>query len=194
MWLCMVVWCTKNLHLDGISFMWHQPCQRCKYTTLVDIQKHAIKSYSCRITRERSESAGEQGILLNRHHHIFLVYSVTHTDEQPVWLVVIYFNCQHPVWGCVVHVFFCFGFGVCVCVCFRFTLSYTGEQSQWLFMITLVNSHSGCLWLHWWTVTVVVYDYCQHPVCVCVWGGGYSVSCLTLVNTVCVFLVYSCTG
>ena len=23
--------------------MWHQPCQRCKYTTLVDIQKRAIK-------------------------------------------------------------------------------------------------------------------------------------------------------
>ena len=25
--------------------MWHQPCQRCKYTTLVDIQKRTIKSY-----------------------------------------------------------------------------------------------------------------------------------------------------
>ena len=23
--------------------MWHQPCQRCKYTTSVDIQKRAIK-------------------------------------------------------------------------------------------------------------------------------------------------------
>ena len=31
---------------DGSSFMWHQPCQHRKYTTLVDIQKHAIKSYS----------------------------------------------------------------------------------------------------------------------------------------------------
>ena len=31
---------------DGSSFMWHQPCQCCKYTTLVDIQKRAIKSYS----------------------------------------------------------------------------------------------------------------------------------------------------
>ena len=31
---------------DGSSFMWHQPRQRCKYTTLVDIQKCAIKSYS----------------------------------------------------------------------------------------------------------------------------------------------------
>ena len=26
--------------------MWHQPCQRCKYTTSVDIQKRAIKGYS----------------------------------------------------------------------------------------------------------------------------------------------------
>ena len=31
---------------DGSSFMWHQPCQRCKYTTSVDIQKRAIKSYT----------------------------------------------------------------------------------------------------------------------------------------------------
>ena len=34
---CMVVWCTQNLRRDGNSFMWHQPCQRCKYTTSVDI-------------------------------------------------------------------------------------------------------------------------------------------------------------
>ena len=31
---------------DGSSFKWHQPCQRCKYTTSVDIQKCAIKSWS----------------------------------------------------------------------------------------------------------------------------------------------------
>ena len=40
---CMVVWCTQNLRRNGCSFMWHQPCQRCKYTTSVDIQKRAIK-------------------------------------------------------------------------------------------------------------------------------------------------------
>ena len=38
------VWCTQNLHRDSSSFMWHQPCQRCKYTTLVDIQKCTMKS------------------------------------------------------------------------------------------------------------------------------------------------------
>ena len=36
---CMVVWCKQDLRRDGCSFMWHQPCQRCKYTTSVDIQK-----------------------------------------------------------------------------------------------------------------------------------------------------------
>ena len=39
---CMVVWCTQNaprLTLSGSRFLWHQPCQRCKYTTSVDIQK-----------------------------------------------------------------------------------------------------------------------------------------------------------
>ena len=34
---CIVVWCTQNLHWDSCSFMWHQPCQRCKYTTSMDI-------------------------------------------------------------------------------------------------------------------------------------------------------------
>ena len=52
---------------DGISFMWHQPCLRCKYTTSVDIQKRA------RITCERIESARERRMALyksdHRHHH-----------------------------------------------------------------------------------------------------------------------------
>ena len=39
----MVVWCTQNFRRDGSSFMWHQPCLRCKYTTSGDIQKRAIK-------------------------------------------------------------------------------------------------------------------------------------------------------
>ena len=34
---CLVVWCTQNLRQDGCSFMWHQPCQRCKYTTSVGV-------------------------------------------------------------------------------------------------------------------------------------------------------------
>ena len=40
---CMVVWCTQKLHQDGSSFMWHQPCRRCKYTTSVNIKKRALK-------------------------------------------------------------------------------------------------------------------------------------------------------
>ena len=32
-----------RMRRDGRSFMWHQPCQSCKYTTLVDIQKRTIK-------------------------------------------------------------------------------------------------------------------------------------------------------
>ena len=38
-----VIYSTRR---DGSSFMRHQPCQRCKYTTSMDIQKRAIKSYS----------------------------------------------------------------------------------------------------------------------------------------------------
>ena len=40
---CMDAWCTQNLRRDVPSFTWHQPCQRCKYTTSMDIKIHAIK-------------------------------------------------------------------------------------------------------------------------------------------------------
>ena len=48
MWLCMKwhgawLYGVHRMHRDGSSFMWHQPCQRCKYTTSVDIQKCAIR-------------------------------------------------------------------------------------------------------------------------------------------------------
>ena len=58
----MVVWCTQDLRWDGCSFMWHQPCQCCKYTTSVNIQKTRYKaSHSCRTSCECSESAQESG-------------------------------------------------------------------------------------------------------------------------------------
>ena len=48
MWLCMKwygawLYSVHRTRQDGSRFMWHQPCQRCKYTTSVDIQKRAIK-------------------------------------------------------------------------------------------------------------------------------------------------------
>ena len=48
MWLCMTwhgAW-LSGVHRtcwDGSRFMWHQPCQHCKYTTSVNIKKSAIK-------------------------------------------------------------------------------------------------------------------------------------------------------
>ena len=54
MWLC-IKWQSAWLYVvhikrrDGSSFMWHQPCQRCKYTTSVDIQKRAVKSHAINI-------------------------------------------------------------------------------------------------------------------------------------------------
>ena len=48
MWLCMKwhgawLYGVHRTRRDGSSFMWHQPCQRCKYTTSVDIQKTCYK-------------------------------------------------------------------------------------------------------------------------------------------------------
>ena len=47
LWFCMKwhgVWLygVRRTHWDGSSFMWHQLCQRCKYTTLVATQKNAL--------------------------------------------------------------------------------------------------------------------------------------------------------
>ena len=49
MWLCIKwhgtwLYGVHRTRRDGSRFLWHQPCQRCKYITSVDIQKHAIKS------------------------------------------------------------------------------------------------------------------------------------------------------
>ena len=49
MWLCMKwhgawLYGVHRTRRDGSRFLWRQPCQRCKYTTSVDIQKRAIKS------------------------------------------------------------------------------------------------------------------------------------------------------
>ena len=51
MWLCMKwhgawLYGVHRMCQGGSSFTWHQPCQRCKYTTSVDSQKCTIKSYS----------------------------------------------------------------------------------------------------------------------------------------------------
>ena len=51
MWLCVKwhgawLYGVHRTRRDGSSFMWHQPCQRCKCTISVDSQKRAIKSYS----------------------------------------------------------------------------------------------------------------------------------------------------
>ena len=48
MWLCMKwhdawLYGVHRTRRDGSSFMWHQPCQRCKYTTSVDIWKTRYK-------------------------------------------------------------------------------------------------------------------------------------------------------
>ena len=75
MWFCMKrhgawLYDVHRMRWDGSSFMWHQPCQRCKYTTLVDIKtlKNTIKaSHLCRITCECSESAREWRIAVYKN-------------------------------------------------------------------------------------------------------------------------------
>ena len=54
-------------------FMWHQPCQRCKHTTSMDFQKCAIQilNKACHsvVTCERSESARERRVALDKSNH-----------------------------------------------------------------------------------------------------------------------------
>jgi len=85
---------------DGSSFMWHQPCQCCKYTTSVDIQKLTVKDiHSCRITCERSESAREWRIALYKSDH----QSVRHRNvsgQEADWIITLrYFTLAQLSFG-----------------------------------------------------------------------------------------------
>ena len=80
MWLCMKwhgawLYGVHRTRRDGNSFMymtWHRPCQRCNYTTLVDIQKRRYEKLVTQVLRiicERSESARERRTALYRSNH-----------------------------------------------------------------------------------------------------------------------------
>ena len=104
---CKVLWCMHHLHQDGSSFMPHQPCQGCKYTTSADIQKNALKkdSHSCRITCKRSESAqesGEQCYICDHqsktsHTQSTLVPSQAQITAIPGWPSVNASSCAQPI-------------------------------------------------------------------------------------------------
>ena len=58
---CMMYTECDKTAADGNSFVWHQPCQRRKYTTRwIFKNAHSKASHSCRITCKRSESARER--------------------------------------------------------------------------------------------------------------------------------------
>ena len=53
MWLCMKwygawLYGVHRMRRDGSSFMWQQPCQRCKYTTLVNIKRQNKRKQTTR--------------------------------------------------------------------------------------------------------------------------------------------------
>ena len=59
MWLCTKwhgawLYGVHRTRRVGSSFTWHHPCQRCEYTTSVDIQKRAIKKLVTRVDRLRA--------------------------------------------------------------------------------------------------------------------------------------------
>ena len=65
----MVVWCTQNLRRDGSSFMWHQPCQRCKrHTTSVALFKTRYKKLVTHVESHASavslQESGEQRYII----------------------------------------------------------------------------------------------------------------------------------
>ena len=69
MWLCMK-WHSAWLYGEhrmcwgSSSFMWHQPCQRCKYTTSAEIQKHYKKPFIGIESHASAVSARERRIAL----------------------------------------------------------------------------------------------------------------------------------
>ena len=73
---CAVVRCTQNLRRDGCSSTWHQPCQRCKYTTSVDVQKTCYEKLVTQVEPhasavsllKRAENSAVQATINQKEH------------------------------------------------------------------------------------------------------------------------------
>jgi len=71
----LLLWCTQNFRRDGCSFIWHQPSQRCKYTTSVDIQKTRYKKLVIHVEPHASavsllKRAENSAIIISDHQSI----------------------------------------------------------------------------------------------------------------------------
>ena len=71
------------MHRDGCSFMANQPCQRCKYTTSVDIQKTRYEKLVTHVEPHASavsllKRAENSAIIISDHHSI----NQSQTDRQ----------------------------------------------------------------------------------------------------------------
>ena len=78
MWLCMKwhsawLYGVHRTHRDGSSLTWLQPCQRCKYTTRVDIHKSAIKSYKKLVIRVELHSRAVSPLKSRKKRYITAV-------------------------------------------------------------------------------------------------------------------------
>ena len=110
MWLCMK-WHGDGAWFYGVhrtcwgssSFMWHQPCQHCKYTTSVDIKnkKNLWKLVThVRITCKHCESAQEWRITLYKksdQQQLTTVYnhqSCWNNSVESLWLVWLWRLCE----------------------------------------------------------------------------------------------------
>ena len=107
MWLCMKwhgagLYGVHRTHQDGSSFMWHQLCQRCKHTTLVNIEMcyinlfthvesyaSAVSAWEWRIALYKSD---QQWLVLHEMYHILIFYEklvnymMTEAKALPEWL------------------------------------------------------------------------------------------------------------
>ena len=139
MWLCMKwhgawLYGVHSTRRDGSSFMWHQLCERCKYTISVDIEKGGTRNaiHWCRITCQRSASARERKIAFCKRtvsppmaaafwifKHLFHIYIYIYTAL--IFFKFFFFFFFVQVW--IMHAVFA-TVCVCVCVCVWLELSY----------------------------------------------------------------------
>ena len=128
---CMVVWCTQNLHQDDSSFMWHQSCQHCKYTTSVDVKKMRDKKLVTHVESHVSTvsllESGEQHCIKainNNHSTVFVAcqcssaktlrfaqYSMRQTDVH--WKYYMWPSPMKWVWSCILIVWDVYNFENC---------------------------------------------------------------------------------
>ena len=81
-------------HWDGSSFMWHQPCQCCRYTTLVDLL-YFLKCYKKLFTHAESHVSAASLLQSGEYNYTNYIWYSSDQQQQTLLVHARLFGCFH---------------------------------------------------------------------------------------------------